>query len=72
MNERKLEWYRRGGEVSDRQWRDLVGVLKVQAGLLDHAYLVRWAHELGVSDLLSRALSDATIPEELPPGELSH
>ena len=26
---RKLEWFRRGGEVSERQWWDVVGVLKV-------------------------------------------
>jgi hypothetical protein len=27
----KLEWYRLGGEISDRQWRDIVGVLKTRA-----------------------------------------
>ena len=47
----KLDWYRKGGGVSDRQWRDLLGVLKIQAGSLDRAYLVHWAGELGVEDL---------------------
>src|SRR5437867_3098880 len=48
----KLEWYRKGGCVSDQQWRDLLGIIKVQAGALDRDYLVRWAGELGVTDLL--------------------
>jgi hypothetical protein len=55
----KLEWYRMGGKVSDRQWRDVLGVLKVQEGRLDLAYLRRWATELDVADLLERALSEA-------------
>ena len=55
----KLDWYRKGAGVSDRQWRDLLGVLKIQAGSLDHAYLVHWAGELGVEDLLRRALNEA-------------
>ncbi len=57
----KLEWYRLGGGVSDRQWSDVLGVLKVQKDSLDYAYLRRWAVDLGVSDLLDRALEDAGI-----------
>ena len=56
---RKLAWYRAGGEVSDRQWRDVLGVLKVQRGRLDLAYLERWAHELGLADLVERALRES-------------
>jgi hypothetical protein len=55
----KLEWYRAGGEVSERQWGDVVGVLAVQSGALDMQYLREWARELGVDDLLERALRDA-------------
>jgi len=59
----KLEWYRMGGEVSDRQWNDILGVLKVQGANLDMAYLQRWAVALKVSDLLERALVDAGLAE---------
>ncbi len=55
----KLEWYRMGGEVSDRQWRDIIGVLKTRAGELDLEYLRKWAAELHVSDLLERTLKEA-------------
>ena len=48
-----------GGEGLERQWRDLLGVLKTRAGELDLAYLLKWANELKVSDLLERALSAA-------------
>ena len=55
----KLEWYRLGGEVSDRQWRDVLGVLKTRAGDLDRDYLRQWAAELRVSDLLEKAFREA-------------
>ena len=56
----KLEWYRMGGEVSDRQWRDILGVLKTQAGQLNLDYLRKWAIELHVSDLLERVLHESS------------
>ena len=46
-----------GGEVSDRQWRDVLGILRVSP--VDRAYLEEWAQPLGVGDLLSRALEQA-------------
>ncbi len=55
----KLEWYRMGGETSERQWRDVLGVLKTRAGELDLAYLRKWAKELKVDDLLERVLSES-------------
>jgi hypothetical protein len=54
----KLEWYRLGGEVSDRQWRDILGILGLQSGRLDMDYLEQWAKALNVSDLLNRALRE--------------
>jgi len=54
----KLEWFRLGGEVSERQWRDVLGVMKTQGTLLDDVYLRHWAVELGVLDLLGRAFSE--------------
>ena len=56
----KLEWYRKGGGVSDRQWRDLLGVLKVQGGGLDRTYFTEWAGKLGVADLLKKAINESS------------
>ena len=64
----KLEWYRQGGEVSERQWTDVLGVLKVQSKSLDRAYLLRWAVQLGVEDLLKRSLEDAGFNASLLEG----
>lgn len=55
----KLRWYEMGGRVSDRQWRDVLGVLKVQGTGLDFAYLERAASTLGLSESLARARSEA-------------
>ena len=48
-----------GGGVSDRQWRDDLGVLKVQGSKLDRGYLAEVTADLGLADLLARALSEA-------------
>lgn len=57
----KLRWYEMGGRVSERQWLDVLGVIKVQSDSLDREYLVPWSTALGVSDLLKRAFSESGI-----------
>lgn len=60
---RKLWWFKQGGEVSDRQWRDAVQVIKFGAANMDTTYMDRWAHTLGVNDLLRRAQKQAVSKE---------
>lgn len=52
---RKLLWFRAGDGVSDRQWHDILGILRLRAKTLDAGYLDSWAEHLGVADLLRRA-----------------
>jgi hypothetical protein len=54
----KLEWFKMGGEVSERQWRDIIGVLKVQENNLDMEYLQKWIDRLHLSDLWKRLLEE--------------
>ena len=54
----KLKWFVEGGGVSDRQWRDIRGVVRVQGSALDRAYLERHARSHGLLDLLHRALNE--------------
>ena len=54
----KLVWYKLGNEISDRQWSDILGLLKVQDTMLDQVYIEHWAPVLGVGELLLRARSE--------------
>ena len=56
---RKLEWFRRGGETSQRQWQDVVAILRIQGPGLDRTRLDTWVPRLGVSDLLEEAFREA-------------
>ena len=55
----KLEWYRKGQGVSERQWRDAVGVIEVQGDRFDRQYALLWAERLALRDLLDRAFAEA-------------
>ena len=51
----KLRWFDAGNRVSERHWSDVIGMLRVQGGNLDYAYLQRWARSLGIAALLTAA-----------------
>ena len=58
----KLHWNRIS--PSDRQLADVGGVIEVQRGKLDEAYLRSWAAELGLVAELDGALSGAFKPKQ--------
>jgi len=59
----KLDWYRKGEGVSERQWRDAVGVIAVQGERFDTTYARTWAERLVLTDLLERALAEGRIDD---------
>lgn len=59
----KLQWFEKGGRVSDRQWRDVLGILKAQANRLDRAYVDEWARHLRLEALLRTALKEAGLED---------
>jgi hypothetical protein len=58
----KLCWYEMGGRVSERQWLDVLGIIKVQMDSLNQAYLKQWAQTLSVVDLLKQVFEEAGFP----------
>jgi hypothetical protein len=57
----KVQWYKIGGFVSERQWLDVIGVIKVQGDLLDKKYLKRWSQKLGLASLMQNAFDEAGV-----------
>ncbi|MEI6045418.1 MAG: hypothetical protein WCS37_13805 [Chloroflexota bacterium] len=57
----KLMWYEAGKRVSERQWLDVIGLLKVRGHTLDRTYLEEWAERLGITTLLREALTNGGI-----------
>lgn len=56
----KLTWFRSSGEESERQWRDVLGMIQIQGERLDMDYLHTWAKTLGLSELLQKAIFDVS------------
>lgn len=55
----KLVWYLKGHRASDRQWSDVLGIIKLQGQQLDRIYLDHWAAQLGIKELLDQAIDEA-------------
>jgi hypothetical protein len=55
----KLLWGQQS--QSEKQWRDVLGVLKVQGDSLDFAYLSQWAARLDLTELMQRAIAQAGL-----------
>jgi hypothetical protein len=53
----KLRWYADGGQVSERQWNDIGGLIATNAAM-DWEYVTEWAARLSVASLLERARAD--------------
>jgi hypothetical protein len=57
----KLRWYKMGGAISERQWNDVLGILKVQSSNLDFEYLRKWADDLDFAELLERVFTESGV-----------
>lgn len=55
----KLEWFAKTDQTSSRQWADILNVLRLQRERIDRGYLIQWARELGVADLMTKVLAEA-------------
>ena len=56
----KLDWYRKS-DGSERQWRDVLGVLKIRWEELDLDYMQGLAQDTQLSEPLRKAISDAGV-----------
>jgi hypothetical protein len=57
----KLRWFRKGGATSDRQWRDILAIIRTQQDRLDRDYLAVNARQLEVTPDLERAIAEAEV-----------
>lgn len=55
----KLRWGK--GSKSEKQWRDVLGIVKLQAENLDYGYLVEWAEFLDLVDEFMEVLNQAGV-----------
>lgn len=57
----KLLWFKMTRHESQKQWRDILGVMKLQGENLDFGYLWRWADTIGVTESLQQALTESGL-----------
>jgi hypothetical protein len=57
----KLDWWKLGAGASNRQWNDILEMMKEKQAVLDIAYLRQSAPLLGIADLLEKAFIDAGL-----------
>ena len=57
----KLTWRQINRNESQKQWRDILGVLKTQGERLNFDYLWQWAETLDVLDDLDKAFTEAGL-----------
>lgn len=57
----KLVWMTIFQNESQKQWRDILGVIKIQQEHLDLTYLWQWSAYLNVSEQLRQALQESGI-----------
>lgn len=46
---KKMEYYRDGG--SEKHLRDIAGIMRVSAGMIDESYIGQWADRLGIREV---------------------
>lgn len=56
----KLIWYRMTQKQSPQQWRDILGILKLQQSALNFDYLQQWAYILQLSTELEQAFRESS------------
>ncbi|MBW4550218.1 MAG: hypothetical protein KME35_03775 [Aphanocapsa sp. GSE-SYN-MK-11-07L] len=62
----KLLWYRMTQRQSQKQWRDILGVLKLQGQRLDFGYLQAWGSRLKLLTELNQALTESGLTPFAP------
>lgn len=60
----KLLWYKKGNMISEKQWLDIIGVIKVQSSVLDSKYLRLWAEKMDIQNLLEKAFLESEHDKE--------
>jgi hypothetical protein len=59
----KLVWFKMTASESQKQWRDILGVIKLQAHKIDWQYIWHWVDILGVRSQAVLAFRDAGLPQ---------